>query len=394
VSKPRLSIAVLGQIDDGKTTLTQALVARHRHRNKVVPAPRSYQEIARAQTSRWLPQPSECETASRCYQLTDLPGHADYVKGLLAGAVRPDGAILVVAADAGTMPQTREHLLLARQVGVLHLVVFLGKCDLVADDPSFADLAEWDVRDLLSQFDYPGDDVAVIRGNARAALDTRGVDAAACACLDELMDALDHRIPLPEPLADRPFLLPVEDVFSATRARGTVATGRIERGKVKAGDEVDIVGLLQTPRKATVIGVETFGRIVDVAEAGLNAGLLLSGVQREEVERGQVLAAPGSVRQHTRFEAHVYLLTREEGGRHTPLVAGSRPQFLLRTSTVSGALTLPEDVASIMPGDYVEVAVQLQPDSAVALEEGLYFGIREGGRNVGCGVITRVVPEA
>jgi elongation factor Tu len=392
VSKPRLSIAVLGHIDHGKTTLTQALVARHRHRNKVVIPPPSYQEIARRKTGPWLVRPSECESAARSYQLADLPRHADYVHSLLTGALRSDGAILVVAADAGTMPQTREHLLLARQVGVCSLVVFLSKCDLVADDPSFADLVEWDVRDLLSQFDYPGDDVPVIRGNARAALDANGAEDVACACLDELMDALDYRIPLPEPLTDRPFLLPIEDVFSI-KGRGTVATGRIERGQVKAGDEVEIVGFMKAPRKTTVTGVESFARPLEVGNAGDNVGILLRHIQRADLERGQVLAAPGSMRPHTRFEAHVYLLSPEEGGRHQAVSSGYRPQFYIRTTDVSGTIILPEDVESILPGDHVEVGVQLQPDSALALEEGLYFGMREGGRNVGCGVITRVLSD-
>jgi elongation factor Tu len=394
VSKPRLSIAVLGHIDHGKTTLTQALVARHRHRNKVVIPPRSYQEIAQEQIGGVRPLPlSECETASRCYQLADLPGHADYVRGLPTGALRPDGAVLVVAADQGTMPQTREHLVLARQVGVCHLVVFLGKCDRVADDPSFADLAEWDVRDLLSQCDYPGDDVPVIRGSARAALDTKGVDDAACACIDELMDALDHRIPLPEPLADRPFLLAVDDVFSI-KGRGTVATGRIERGQVRAGDEVEIVGFTKAPRKTTVTAIEWFNKALELGRPGDSVGVLLQGVQRTDLERGQVLAAPGTMRQHARFEAHVYLLTRDEGGRHSPVCSGYMPQFFLRTTNVSGAITFPEEGQPVMPGEHVEVGVQLQWDSALALEEGLYFSLREGGRIVGCGVITRVLPDA
>ena len=324
----------------------------------------------------------EYQTATRHYAHVDCPGHADYVKNMITGAAQMDGAILVVAATDGVMPQTREHILLARQVGVPYITVFLNKCDLV-DDPELIDLVEMDVRDLLSSYNFPGDDVPVIRGSARQALDG---DAEAKKQILALMDAVDAYIPAPERDADKPFLLPIEDVMTIS-GRGTVVTGRVERGQLKLGDEVEIVGIRET-KKSVVTGIEMFRKSLDYAEAGDNAGILLRGVNRDEVVRGQVLAKPGSVTPHTKFTASVYVLTKEEGGRHTSFRANYRPQFYFRTTDITGVISLPESVEVVMPGDNVELTVELI--HPVAIEKGTKFSIREGGRTVGAGTVTDI----
>jgi len=329
------------------------------------------------------------ETANRHYAHIDCPGHADYIKNMITGAAQMDGAILVVSAADGPMPQTREHLLLARQVGVPRLVVFLNKADLV-DDPDLLDLVEMEVRDLLSRYDFPGDATPVVRGNAKAALASGGKDDAACACIDALMEALDANVPVPPREEDKPFLLAIEGV-SSIEGVGTVVTGRVERGTVRLKEEVEVLGLTAAPRKAVVTGLEMFHKKLETAVAGDNVGVLLRGVKRDEVERGQVLSKPGSITPHTRFEAQVYVLTKEEGGRHTPFFSGYRPQFFFRTTDVTGAVRLPEGVEMCMPGDHATFAVELESDKPVAMDEGLRFAIREGGRTVGSGKVTRVV---
>jgi elongation factor Tu len=329
------------------------------------------------------------ETAQRHYAHVDCPGHADYVKNMITGAAQMDGAILVVAADDGPMPQTREHLLLARQVGVPRIVVLLNKVDAV-DDPELIDLVELEIRELLTRHEFPGEEVPVIRGSAVAALRSGGADDGACACIDQLMDALDRYVPEPERAEDRPFLLSVENVFHV-EGRGTVATGRVERGKARAGDEVEIVGLQAEPRRTVIVSVETFREILSEARPGDNAGVLLRGVKRDEVRRGMVLAAPGSVQPRRKFEANVYLLTSAEGGRHTPVFTGYRPQFFFRTTDVTGAVELPGDVEMCMPGDTAMLTVELPPDRPVALEEGHRFAIREGGKTVGSGYVHRLL---
>ena len=384
-SKTHVNIGTIGHVDHGKTTLTAAITnvlaeaggAQAKAYDQIDSAP---EEKARGITINTAH--IEYQTATRHYAHVDCPGHADYVKNMITGAAQMDGAILVVAATDGVMPQTREHILLARQVGVPYITVFLNKCDLV-DDPELIDLVEMDVRDLLSSYNFPGDDVPVIRGSARQALDG---DAEAKKQILALMDAVDSYIPAPERDADKPFLLPIEDVMTIS-GRGTVVTGRVERGQLKLGDEVEIVGIRET-KKSVVTGIEMFRKSLDYAEAGDNAGILLRGVNRDEVVRGQVLAKPGSVTPHTKFTASVYVLTKEEGGRHTSFRANYRPQFYFRTTDITGVISLPESVEVVMPGDNVELTVELI--HPVAIEKGTKFSIREGGRTVGAGTVTDI----
>ncbi|MFM7152281.1 MAG: elongation factor Tu, partial [Gemmataceae bacterium] len=330
----------------------------------------------------------EYETPNRHYAHIDCPGHADYIKNMITGAAQMDGAILVVAANDGPMPQTREHLLLARQVGVPRIVVYLNKVDTV-DDPELLELVEMEIRDLLKKYEFPGDEVPIVRGNSLAVMQNPKDDGAG-KCIDELMKALDSYIPTPERAEDKPFLMSIEDVFSI-KGRGTVGTGRIERGKVKVGDEVEIVGLMKAAKKTTVTGVEMFQKTLEYGMAGDNVGVLLRGIERTDLERGQVLAKPGSITPHTKFEANVYVLTKEEGGRHTPFFTGYRPQFYFRTTDVTGTATLPEGVEMCMPGDNIKMTVELLPESPIAMDEGLRFAIREGGRTVGSGVVTKIL---
>ena len=385
-SKTHVNIGTIGHVDHGKTTLTAAITnvlakfggAKATAYDQIDAAP---EEKARGITINTAH--IEYQTATRHYAHVDCPGHADYVKNMITGAAQMDGAILVVAATDGVMPQTREHILLARQVGVPYVVVFLNKCDLV-DDPELIDLVEMDVRDLLNSYNFPGDDTPVIRGSAREALD--GNPEAEKAIL-ELMEAVDTYIPSPVRSNDKPFLLPIEDVMTIS-GRGTVVTGRVERGQLKLGDEVEIVGLRET-KKSVVTGIEMFRKQLDYAEAGDNAGILLRGVSRDEVERGQVLAKPGSVTPHTKFTASVYVLTKEEGGRHTSFRSNYRPQFYFRTTDITGVVTLPEGIEVVMPGDNVEFTVELI--KPVAIEKGTKFSIREGGRTVGAGTVNEIL---
>jgi elongation factor Tu len=394
-TKPHVNVGTIGHIDHGKTTLTASIVARQAYKNKIEKF-KSYKDIAKGGTDRdelktvtIAVAHVEYETPKRHYAHIDCPGHADYIKNMITGAAQMDGAILVVAANDGPMPQTREHLLLARQVGVPRLVVFLNKVDTV-DDPDLLELVEMEVRELLTKYEFPGDEVPIVRGNSLAVMLSAGKDDAAGKCIDNLMDALDNYIPTPERLEDKPFLMSVEDVFSI-KGRGTVATGRIERGKCKVGDEVEIVGLMKAPRKTTITGVEMFQKTLEYGVAGDNVGVLLRGIERTEIERGQVLAKPGSITPHTKFEAQVYVLSKEEGGRHTPFFTGYRPQFYFRTTDVTGTVTLPEGVEMCMPGDNVQMTVELLPESPIAMEENLRFAIREGGRTVGSGVVTKIL---
>jgi elongation factor Tu len=394
-TKPHVNVGTIGHIDHGKTTLTAAIVARQAYKNKVEKF-KSYKDIAKGGTERddlktvtIAVAHVEYETPKRHYAHIDCPGHADYIKNMITGAAQMDGAILVVAANDGPMPQTREHLLLARQVGVPRLVVFLNKIDTV-DDPELLELVEMEVRELLSKYEFPGDEVPIIRGSSLPVMQSLGKDDAAGKCIDDLMDALDSYIPTPERAEDKPFLMSVEDVFSI-KGRGTVATGRIERGKVKVGDEVEIVGLMKQPKKTVCTGVEMFQKTLEFGVAGDNVGVLLRGVERNDIERGQVLAKPASITPHTHFEAQVYVLSKEEGGRHTPFFSGYRPQFYFRTTDVTGSVTLPEGVEMCMPGDNVKMTVQLIDDSPIAMEENLRFAIREGGRTVGSGVVTKIL---
>ena len=386
-SKPHVNIGTIGHIDHGKTTLTAAIT-------KVLSAGdakiafRSFDSIDNAPEERErgitiATAHVEYSTANRHYAHVDCPGHADYVKNMITGAAQMDGAILVVAATDGPMPQTREHILLARQVGVPYLVVFLNKCDAV-DDPELLDLVELEVRELLTTYQFPGDDLPVVRGSALKALDG---DAAAAEEVAALMAAVDAYVPVPARDVDKPFLMPIEDVFSIS-GRGTVVTGRVERGKVKIGEEIEIVGFAETQKKV-VTGVEMFRKLLDEGVAGDNVGVLLRGTEKDDVERGQVLAHPGSITPHTKFKGEVYVLTKDEGGRHTPFFNGYRPQFYLRTTDVTGVATLPEGVEMVMPGDNVTVVVELI--TPVALEKGLRFAIREGGRTVGAGTIAEIL---
>ena len=331
----------------------------------------------------------EYETANRHYAHVDCPGHADYVKNMITGAAQMDGAILVVSAADGPMPQTREHILLARQVGVKYIVVYLNKCDMV-DDPELLELVEMEVRDLLSSYDFPGDEIPIIKGSSLKVLECTSKDpnAPEYACMKELMDAVDSYIPTPDRPTDGDFLMPVEDVFSIT-GRGTVATGRVERGVVKVSDEVEIVGLANEAKKTVITGVEMFRKLLDQAQAGDNVGLLLRGIQRNEIERGQVLAKPGSIHPHTKFKAQVYVLTKEEGGRHTPFFNGYRPQFYFRTTDVTGVIELPAGTEMVMPGDNIDMTIELI--TPIAMEKGLRFAIREGGRTVGSGIVSEII---
>ncbi len=385
-SKTHVNIGTIGHVDHGKTTLTAAITnvlakiggAKATAYDQIDAAP---EEKARGITINTAH--IEYQTATRHYAHVDCPGHADYVKNMITGAAQMDGAILVVAATDGVMPQTREHILLARQVGVPYIVVFLNKCDLV-DDPELIDLVEMDVRDLLNSYNFPGDETPVIRGSAREALDG---NPEAEKAIVELMEAVDTYIPSPVRSNDKPFLLPIEDVMTIS-GRGTVVTGRVERGQLKLGDEVEIVGMRET-KKSVVTGIEMFRKQLDYAEAGDNAGILLRGVSREEVERGQVLAKPGSVTPHTKFTASVYVLTKEEGGRHTSFRSNYRPQFYFRTTDITGVVTLPEGIEVVMPGDNVEFTVELI--KPVAIEKGTKFSIREGGRTVGAGTVNEII---
>ncbi len=392
-TKPHVNIGTIGHVDHGKTTLTAAITKTLSLKNGNVEF-LAYDQIDNAPEERARgitinTRHVEYETDTRHYAHVDCPGHADYVKNMITGAAQMDGAILVVAASDGPLQQTREHVLLARQVGVPAIVVFLNKCDLV-DDEELLELVEMDVRDLLSQYDFPGDDTPIIRGSAREALEStnKDINAPEYKCILELMDAVDSYIPTPERKSDLPFLMPVEDVFSIT-GRGTVATGRVERGTVKVGDEVEIIGLTEERKKTTVTGVEMFKKLLDQAEAGDNIGALLRGIQKDEIERGQVLCKPGTINPHTKFKGHVYVLTEKEGGRKKPFLAGYRPQFYFRTTDVTGVIELPDGVEMCRPGDNVDMTVELI--TPIAIEQGLRFAIREGGRTVGSGVVSEII---
>ena len=390
-SLPHVNIGTIGHVDHGKTTLTAAITkvlalegdAEYQAYDAIDKAPEEKERGITINTAH-----VEYHTANRHYAHVDCPGHADYVKNMITGAAQMDGAILVVSAADGPMPQTREHILLSRQVGVPYIVVFMNKADQV-DDEELLDLVEMEIRELLSSYDFPGDDVPVIRGSALNVLTSDSTDpnAPEYKCIRDLMEAVDTYIPTPDRAADKPFIMPVEDVFSIT-GRGTVATGRVERGQLKMGEEVEIVGLMDAPRKTVVTGIEMFRKLLDYAEAGDNIGALLRGIQKTEVERGQVLAKPGSIHPHTKFHGQVYVLKKEEGGRHTPFFNNYRPQFYFRTTDVTGVITLPEGTEMCMPGDNVEMDVELI--TPIAIEEGLRFAIREGGRTVGSGVVTAI----
>ncbi len=388
--KPHVNIGTIGHVDHGKTTLTSAIT---KHQSlKGLSEVMAYDQIDKApeEKERGLTiaiAHVEYETANRHYAHIDCPGHADYIKNMITGAAQMDGAVLVVSAADGPMPQTREHILLARQVRVPSIVVFLNKVDMV-DDPELLELVELEIRELLSQYDFPGDDIPIIKGSALKAMES-GTDtnAAEYKCIQELMDAIDSYIPSPVRDKDKPFLMPVEDVFSIS-GRGTVVTGRIERGQIKVGEEVEIVGIKDTT-KTVCTGVEMFRKILDYGEAGDNVGLLLRGIKRDDVERGQVVSKPGSITPHKKFKAEVYVLTKEEGGRHTPFFKGYRPQFYFRTTDVTGVVELPEGVEMVMPGDNVSISVDLI--MPIAMEKELRFAIREGGRTVGAGVISDVI---
>lgn len=387
-NKPHVNIGTIGHVDHGKTTLTAAITtilakqgkAEARGYDSIDSAPEEKARGITINTSH-----VEYETDARHYAHVDCPGHADYVKNMITGAAQMDGAILVVSAADGPMPQTREHILLARQVGVPYIVVFLNKVDMV-DDEELLELVEMEVRDLLTEYEFPGDDIPVIKGSALKALENPESEWADK--ILELMKAVDDYIPTPERDVDKPFLMPVEDVFTIT-GRGTVATGRVERGVVKVGDEIQIVGLTEEPKKTIVTGVEMFRKLLDQAQAGDNIGALLRGIERKDVERGQVLAKPGSITPHTKFQGQVYILTKEEGGRHKPFFSGYRPQFYFRTTDVTGDIKLPEGTEMVMPGDNVTMEVELI--SPIAIEEGTRFAIREGGHTVGAGAVTKII---
>ena len=385
-TKPHVNIGTIGHVDHGKTTLTAAItevlakkgLSEKKSFDQIDNAPEEKERGITINTSH-----VEYETAKRHYAHVDCPGHADYVKNMITGAAQMDGAILVCSAADGPMPQTREHILLARQVGVPYIIVFMNKCDMV-DDAELLELVEMEIRDLLSSYDFPGDDCPIVQGSALKALEG---DAAYEEKIFELAAALDSYIPTPERAVDKPFLLPIEDVFSIS-GRGTVVTGRVERGVIHVGDEIEIVGLKET-QKTTCTGVEMFRKLLDEGQAGDNVGVLLRGTKREEVERGQVLAKPGTITPHTKFKAEVYVLSKEEGGRHTPFFANYRPQFYFRTTDVTGAVTLEEGVEMVMPGENVAITVELI--APIAMEEGLRFAIREGGRTVGAGVVSSII---
>jgi len=394
-NKEHLNIGTIGHIDHGKTTLTAAITMRMAVKQGTTV--KAFDEIDNApeEKERGITINTahvEYETETRHYAHVDCPGHADYVKNMITGAAQMDGAILVVAASDGPMPQTREHILLARQVNVPKIVVFLNKVDQV-DDEELIELVEMEIRELLDSYDFPGDDIPIIRGSALAAMNAEGGDDDACGCIDELMDAVDAYIPIPERLVDLPFLLPIEDVFSI-KGRGTVGTGRIERGKVSIGDPVEVVGLSDEVLKTTCTGVEMFNKTLNDGQAGDNVGILLRGVEKKDLVRGQVVAAPGSITPHTKFLSEVYVLKKEEGGRHSPFFAGYRPQFFFRTTDVTGAVTEIRSregatVEMCMPGDNIEMVVEII--SEIAMEKGLRFAIREGGRTVGAGVVTEIM---
>ena len=391
-TKPHVNIGTIGHVDHGKTTTTAAITkylgllgkAKFTAYDQIDGAP---EEKARGITINTAHV--EYETEKRHYAHVDCPGHADYVKNMITGAAQMDGAILVVSAADGPMPQTREHILLARQVGVKYIVVYLNKCDMV-DDPELLELVEMEVRDLLSSYDFPGDEIPIIKGSSLKVLESTSTDpnAPEYQCIKELMDAVDSYIPTPDRPTDGDFLMPVEDVFSIT-GRGTVATGRVERGTVKVSDEVEIVGLSTEAKKTVITGVEMFRKLLDQAQAGDNVGLLLRGIQRNEIERGQVLAKPGSIHPHTKFKAQVYVLTKDEGGRHTPFFNGYRPQFYFRTTDVTGVIDLPAGTEMVMPGDNIDMTIELI--TPIAMEKGLRFAIREGGRTVGSGIVSEII---
>ncbi len=390
-TKPHVNIGTIGHVDHGKTTLTAAITLCLSKEGMAKVA--TYEEIDKApeEKERGITINTahvEYETDNRHYAHVDCPGHADYIKNMITGAAQMDGAILVVSAADGPMPQTREHIVLARQVGVPYVVVFMNKVDMV-DDEELLELVEMEVRDLLNEYEYPGDDLPVIKGSGLKALQCGcgKRDCADCKPIWDLMDAVDAYIPMPERDVDKPFLMPIEDVFTIT-GRGTVTTGRVERGKIKVGEEVEIVGMREASRKTVCTGVEMFRKLLDYAQAGDNIGTLLRGVDRREVERGMVLAKPGSIKPHTNFAAEVYVLTKEEGGRHTPFFPGYRPQFYFRTTDVTGIIQLPEGVEMVMPGDNIQMGIELI--TPIAVEEGLRFAIREGGRTVGAGVVTGI----
>ena len=392
-TKPHVNIGTIGHVDHGKTTLTAA-ITKTLSLNDANIEFLAYDQIDNApeEKARGITintRHVEYETATRHYAHVDCPGHADYVKNMITGAAQMDGAILVVAATDGPMQQTREHILLARQVGVPAMVVFLNKCDLV-DDEELVEIVEMEVRELLSEYDFPGDDIPIVKGSAREALLSENKDQSApeYAPIVELMNEVDAYIPTPDRLSDLPFLMPVEDVFSIT-GRGTVATGRVERGTVKLSDEIEIVGLAEKARKTVVTGIEMFRKLLDSAEAGDNIGVLLRGIAKDEIERGQVLAKPGSINPHTKFVGQVYVLTEKEGGRHKPFFSNYRPQFYFRTTDVTGVITLPEGTEMCRPGDHVDMTVELI--SSIAIEKGLRFAIREGGRTVGSGVVAEII---
>jgi elongation factor Tu len=387
-TKPHVNVGTIGHVDHGKTTLTAAITQRQSVKGLADFVPFDQIDKAPEERERGITIATahvEYQTKNRHYAHVDCPGHADYVKNMITGAAQMDGAILVVSAADGPMPQTREHVLLARQVNVPHIVVFLNKVDQV-DDPELLELVELEVRELLNAYDFPGDEIPVIRGSALKSLQAPKDDAVN-KCIDELMDALDTSIPQPERPIDKPFLMPIEDVFSIS-GRGTVVTGRVESGIVKTGDEVEIVGMAATS-KTIVTGVEMFRKILDEGQAGDNIGCLLRGTKKEEVERGQVLAAPKSITPHTKFKAEVYILTKEEGGRHTPFFKGYRPQFYFRTTDVTGIVELPEGTEMVMPGDNVTIGVELI--TPIAMDQGLRFAVREGGRTVGAGVVATII---
>ena len=395
-TKPHINIGTIGHIDHGKTTLTAAITMRLAYKagggnikkfEDIDNAPEERERGVTINTAH-----VEYETANRHYAHVDCPGHADYIKNMITGAAQMDGAILVVAAGDGPMPQTREHILLARQVNVPKIVVFLNKVDQV-DDPELIDLVELEVRDLLNKYEFPGDDIPIIKGSALAAMESEGKDDEACKCIDELMEAVDDYFPLPEREVDKPFLMPVEDVFSI-KGRGTVGTGRVERGIIHTGEEIEIVGLSKETRKTVVTGVEMFNKTLNEGQAGDNIGVLLRGVEKKELERGQVVAAPGTITPHTKFQAEVYVLTKEEGGRHTPFFAKYKPQFYFRTTDVTGAVLAlmsreGKSAEMCMPGD--NIAMEVEIIAPIAMEEGLRFAIREGGRTVGAGVVTKIL---
>jgi elongation factor Tu len=388
-TKPHVNVGTIGHIDHGKTTLTAAITKQLSYSGKANYVPFDQIDKAPEEKARGITIATahvEYESDKRHYAHVDCPGHADYIKNMITGAAQMDGAILVVGADDGPMPQTREHILLARQVGVPHMVVFLNKCDMV-DDPELIELVEMELRELLSKYEFPGDEIPIIRGSALKALESDDPKSAEAKCIFELMAAVDAYVPEPKREIDKPFLLPIEDVFSIS-GRGTVVTGRVERGIVRVGEDVEIVGIRPT-QKTVCTGVEMFRKLLDEGRAGDNVGVLLRGTKRDEVERGQVVSKPGSILPHTKFKAEVYILSKEEGGRHTPFFNGYRPQFYFRTTDVTGVVTLPEGVEMVMPGDNVAISAELI--TPIAMEKELRFAIREGGRTVGAGVVADVI---